>query len=57
MLEQDNVFNSLKGRGEQLSPGQYFICFRKEHAVEINIILYCVEKEASSRCFSCVKEN
>lgn len=57
VLEQDNVFNSLKERGEQLSHDQYFVFFRKQCALEINIILYCVEKEASSRCFSCVKEN
>lgn len=56
VLEQDNVFKSLKERGEQLSHGQYFIFFRKQRALEINIILYCVEKEASSSCFSCVKK-
>lgn len=44
VLEQD-VFNSLKERGEQLSHGQYFIFFRKQHALEINIILYCVERK------------
>lgn len=57
VLKQDNVFNSLKEKGEQLSHGQYFVFFRKQCALEINIILYCVEKEASSVCFSCVKEN